>query len=176
MRDVWSTASRPAPTGVTVLPPPVRPAGPPVWLAAATPPGLDRCARTYDGWLPYPVTAGDYSAGWQVVRTGTEAARRAPGDVVPALYVTVAIGEGAEPHDRLDRYCGAYYGAPRELVGMVQAMVSGSLDDVAGALWRYVEAGCRHLVIRHGTFDREALRDEAGRLHEHLRSMWCRLG
>ncbi|WP_267471318.1 hypothetical protein [Actinomarinicola tropica] len=43
-------------------------------------------------------------------------------------------------------------------------------------MWRYVEAGCRHLVIRHATLDLRSVRDEALRLHERLRLMWCRLG
>ncbi|QGG96187.1 LLM class flavin-dependent oxidoreductase [Actinomarinicola tropica] len=135
MRELWAAAARPGGStdDVTILPPPVRPAGPAIWLAAGTPPGLDRCARTYDGWLPYPVTADDYAAGWQTIRGRANAAGRPPDAVEPALYVTVAVGEGSAPHDRLDAYCRAYYGAPSELVGTVQALASGARTRWRGA-------------------------------------------
>jgi alkanesulfonate monooxygenase SsuD/methylene tetrahydromethanopterin reductase-like flavin-dependent oxidoreductase (luciferase family) len=179
MRAHWSRAARPdssAEDEASFHPPPVQPGGPPVWLAAGTASGLARCGRAYDGWLPYPVTPDEYAAGLRSLRQAAADAGRDPDRVTPALYLTVALGEGSAAHERLDEYCTAYYGAPRELVGLVQAMLSGTLDEVAHAVWRYVEAGARHLVIRHGTLDRAVVRDEAPRLHERLRRMWSRLG
>ena len=38
-----------------VTPTPFRPTGPPVWMAAWTPPGLRRAARVADGWIADPV-------------------------------------------------------------------------------------------------------------------------
>jgi len=38
-----------------VTPPPFQPAGPPVWMASWTPPGLRRAARIADGWIADPV-------------------------------------------------------------------------------------------------------------------------
>lgn len=181
MRDEWCAASDPggaanAPARRRLSPPPTSPSGPPVWLAAGTPSGLARCGRLYDGWLPYPVTPEEYAAGLAEVRRAAIEAGRPATAVAPGLYVTVAIGVGDEPHVRLDEYCEAYYGAPRELVGLVQAMVSGPLDHIADRLWEYVEAGARHLVIRHGSLDREVVRPEAAALHERLRARVATIG
>lgn len=78
----------------TDLPPalrPYRPAGPPVWLAGATPTALTRTGRLYDGWLPYPPDPADYTTGLHHIREAATAAGRPPEAVTPALFVTVRI-------------------------------------------------------------------------------------
>lgn len=167
MRRGWAQAR----DGTAFSPPPVQTAGPPVWLATGSGPGLARCGARYDGWLPYPVTPEEYRDGLDAVRSAAAAAGRRPDAVTAGLYVTVAIGAGDAPHTRLEEYCQAYYGGPRELVGAVQAMVSGPLDEVVDRLAAYVDAGARQLAIRHGTLDRHDVRAEAGELHERLRAL-----
>jgi alkanesulfonate monooxygenase SsuD/methylene tetrahydromethanopterin reductase-like flavin-dependent oxidoreductase (luciferase family) len=42
---------------------PFRPGGPPVWLGGGSDSALRRTGRLYDGWLPYPPSAGTYAEG-----------------------------------------------------------------------------------------------------------------
>jgi probable F420-dependent oxidoreductase len=59
----------------------VRPAQhprPPILLAAYTPAGLDRIARSADGWLPTGLPLDAIAAGWTTIRDGAAAAGRDP--------------------------------------------------------------------------------------------------
>ena len=75
---------------VTVAPRPVRPGGPPIWLAGSGEPAQRRVARLADGWLPYPPTWQTYADEWATIR-------RAARPVTPALYATVCVDEDPEP-------------------------------------------------------------------------------
>lgn len=178
-RSIWSGAAEglPAtdPTGrygfqnVAVTPPTARLAGPQTWLATGTPAGLERCGAFHDGWLPYPTEPASYSEGLATVRAAATAAGRNPDRITPALYVTVSIGEDAQ--QKVDEYCMAYYGGPSELVGLIQAMIAGSLDAVVERIAQYIEAGARHIVIRHATLRPEEIAVQAPRLHAALRGI-----
>lgn len=178
-QSIWAGAatSRPATDrsgrfgfeDLELTPPATTTMGPPTWLATATPAGLHRCGRRHDGWLPYPTSPEDYESGLAVVRSAGAEADRDPNTITPALYITVAIG--ADGHEKLDQYCEAYYGGPASLVGLVQGMVAGSTSEVAERISQYVEAGARHIVIRHGTLDGDLIATEAPELHEAIRTM-----
>ncbi len=179
-RQLWSAASTGDstldPTGadgrntVAITPPPTRTSGPKTWLATGTPSGRRRCGEHHDGWLPYPPEPTDYRDGLADVRAAAEAAERDPASIEEGLYITVAIGDGDEPQRQLDDYCNAYYGGPSELVGLVQALVPGNLDQVADRLSEYVDAGARHLVIRHACLDPTDVLAKATELHDVLRA------
>jgi probable F420-dependent oxidoreductase len=127
---------------VTIAPRPVRPGGPPVWLAGSGAPALRRVARLADGWLPYPPTPQAYAQEWAVVQ---QAAR----PVTPALYATVCVDEDPErARQRLRTSIERYYNAPLELVETIQAMFAGTAQDTAAWLRGYVAAGASHIVIR----------------------------
>lgn len=136
------------------LPPatmPSRTGGPPVWLGGATPAALARTGRMYDGWLPYPPAPADYAYGLRAVRTAAADAGRAAGDVTPALFVSVRIDDDVESGRRaLEEYARATYGMALQELEQIQAVVTGSADQVLEGLRRYVAAGARHIVVRLG--------------------------
>ncbi|MEW1833146.1 LLM class flavin-dependent oxidoreductase [Streptomyces sp. NPDC088196] len=161
------------------LPPalrPYRPAGPPIWLAGATPTARTRTGRLYDGWLPYPPDPADYATGLhEILRTATDAGR-APEAVTPALFVTVRIDEAdedtAHAHRATDDYARATYGMPLAELAKIQAVVAGPAEQVTERLNRYVTAGARHLVIRPAALNLPAQREQMERvaaLIPHLR-------
>lgn len=120
---------------VTVAPRPVRPEGPPVWLAGA----LRGAAHTADGWLPYPPAWQAYAAGMASIRP----------EVTPALYATVCVDEDSAQAGRcLRTSIERYYGASLEFVGSIQAVFAGTAADTAAWLGRYITAGARHIVVR----------------------------
>ncbi|WP_033285125.1 LLM class flavin-dependent oxidoreductase [Streptomyces sp. NRRL F-525] len=151
----------------TDLPPalrPYRPAGPPVWLAGATPTALTRTGRLYDGWLPYPPDPADYTTGLHDIREAATAAGRPPGAVTPALFVTVRIDEDPHhAHRATDDYARAAYGMPLAELEKIQAVVTGTAEQVTERLNRYVTAGARHLVTRLAALNLPAQREQLER-------------
>jgi alkanesulfonate monooxygenase SsuD/methylene tetrahydromethanopterin reductase-like flavin-dependent oxidoreductase (luciferase family) len=150
------------------IPPTTRPfraGGPPIWLAGASPSALNRTGRMYDGWLPYPPDPADYASGLRDVRKAATDAGRTPADITPALFVSARVDEGVETGRRaMDDYAQANYGVPLAELETIQAVVTGSADQVLDGLARYVAAGARHLVIRPGALDLHSQRDQLDRI------------
>ncbi|MBF6175234.1 LLM class flavin-dependent oxidoreductase [Nocardia blacklockiae] len=174
-RQLWSGDSSPFHGKVLhydwlpEVPPPHRPGGPPLWLAGITPAALARTGRLYDGWLPYPPDPGDYAAGLASIDETRAAEGRAETDFTPGLFATVHIDDDAERgRAALDEYCRATYRMPLETVGDIQVMMTGSAEQVAAQLDRYVRAGARHLLIRIAAVDPEVFRSQLERVTELL--------
>ena len=124
-----------------------RPGGPPIWLAAGNPAALGRAGRLYDGWLPYPPSAGDYADGLEVVRAAAANAQRRP--PAAALFVTIAVADTVEQARQvLDHYCLANYGLPLHTVESIQTFIAGPAERVRAELELFSDAGARHFVIR----------------------------
>ncbi len=150
------------------IPPATKPfqaGGPPIWLGGATPAALARTGRTYDGWLPYPPDPADYASGLREVRTAAADAGRAEEDITPALFISVRIDDDVKRGRRaLDDYARAAYGMPLKELEKIQAVVTGSANQVLNALARYVTAGARHIVTRLGALDLRSQRDQLERI------------
>ncbi len=156
MRSLWAQPGRAVDhhgaeielNGVALEPAPLRPGGPPVWLAGAGEAAERRVGRIGDGWLPYPPNAELYSEGLARVRAASKEAGREQAPLA-GLYVTVALDLSEEvAQTRLRAMVERYYEQPLELVGMIQAMYAGSPEGLAGWLDPYVRAGARHIVLR----------------------------
>ncbi|WP_433447565.1 LLM class flavin-dependent oxidoreductase [Streptomyces sp. CA-142005] len=147
---------------------PYRPGGPPVWLGGGTPAAQARTGRLYDGWLPYPPDPADYASGLLNVRAAATGAGRRAQDVTPALFVSVRVTEDGEDTDggrrELDAYARAVYGMPLAELERIQAVVTGSAEQVRARLTRFAEAGARHLVVRLGALGLAAQRDQLERV------------
>ncbi len=135
---------------VRIAPVPVRPGGPPIWLAGSGGPALRRVADLADGWLPYPTEAGTYAAEWAVIE------QRATRPITPALYATLCLDEDPDrARERLRISIERYYNAPLAAVASVQAVFAGTPRAAADWLSGYAEAGARHIVIRLATEDHD---------------------
>uniref|UniRef100_A0AAU2W2E7 LLM class flavin-dependent oxidoreductase n=1 Tax=Streptomyces sp. NBC_00008 TaxID=2903610 RepID=A0AAU2W2E7_9ACTN len=146
---------------------PPRPGGPPIWLGGATPAALARTGRLYDGWLPYPPHPADYASGLRDVRKAAAGAGRETEDIAPALFVSVRIDNDIESGRRaLDDYARAIYGVPLEELEKIQAVVTGSADQVLDRLGQYIDAGARHIVARLCAPDLRSQRDQLERFAE----------
>lgn len=147
---------------VTIVPRPVRPGGPPIWLAGSGDAALRRVGRLADGWLPYPPSPETYAQELASIQ----------GAVTPALYATVCVDEDpALARKRLRAQIEPYYNAPLEVVETIQAMFAGPARDAAAWLQRYVEAGAQHVVIRLAADDHvAALEQFAGTVLPSLRN------
>ncbi|WP_416211308.1 LLM class flavin-dependent oxidoreductase [Frankia sp. Cas3] len=67
------------------------------------------------------------------------------------------------PPDPAD-YARAAYGMPLKELEKIQAVVTGSANQVLNALARYVTAGARHIVTRLGALDLRSQRDQLERI------------
>jgi alkanesulfonate monooxygenase SsuD/methylene tetrahydromethanopterin reductase-like flavin-dependent oxidoreductase (luciferase family) len=146
------------------LPPmtaPSRPGGPPVWLGGASESALRRTGRHYDGWMPYPPSAGGYADGLATVRAAAAEAGRAPAAVTPALFVSVVVTDTVERgRALLAAFAEASYGMPLDQLEQIQALAAGPPDVVAEKLRGYVAAGARHLAVRIATTTLESQREQ----------------
>lgn len=148
---------------------PFRPGGPPVWLGGATPAALARTGRLYDGWLPYPPDPADYRSGLADVHKAAADAGRPAADITPALFVSVRVDtDVASGREALDAYAHANYGMPLVELEKIQAVVTGTPEDVAAGLARYRDAGARHVVARLGALGLPSHREQLRRLAELL--------
>ena len=156
MRALWADPGTPVDysgshlklEGVELQPAPFRPGGPPIWLAGAGEAAERRVGRIADGWLPYPPSAETYAEGYERVRIASEEAGREEAPFA-GLYVTVALNRSEEvAQTRLKKNVERYYGAPLELVGLIQAMYAGTPEGLVSWLEPYVRAGARHIVLR----------------------------
>jgi alkanesulfonate monooxygenase SsuD/methylene tetrahydromethanopterin reductase-like flavin-dependent oxidoreductase (luciferase family) len=150
------------------IPPATRPfrtGGPPIWLGGATPAALARTGRLYDGWLPYPPRPADYAAGLVQVHKAAAEFGRTINTITPALFVTVLVDEDIDRgRGAMDEFVTATYGMPRNELEKIQAVVTGSADQVRAALTRYIDVGARHIVIRLGGLDLRSQHEQLERV------------
>jgi alkanesulfonate monooxygenase SsuD/methylene tetrahydromethanopterin reductase-like flavin-dependent oxidoreductase (luciferase family) len=157
------------------LPPMTAPSwagGPPVWLGGASDSALRRTGRHYDGWMPYPPSAGGYADGLATVRAAAAGAGRDAAAVTPALFVSVAVTDTVKQgRELLGAYAEASYGMPLDQLEQIQALAAGPPEAVAEKLRGYVAAGARHLAVRIATTSLESQRaqlEEIIKLKEYL--------
>ncbi len=136
-------------TGVTLLPAPAQPKGPPIfigsWGSAA---GMRRVARLADGWLAsgYNSTPDSFATAWRTLRESVEEAGR---DVsafsntmaTTWMYITDDPSEANAVYEQL----AAMLRRPMEEV--VGRLPIGSAAACADLLGRYQDAGLRRMLM-----------------------------
>jgi probable F420-dependent oxidoreductase len=131
-----------------MLPLPVQPGGPPIWVSGRSEAAMRRAARLGDGFHPYMYTPAHCREAFPRVKAmAREMGRALPDDYVFAIFQYVSLGDDeAEARARgvkeltyrydqdfsrlVDRYC--VYGPPARVVEGLRA---------------YVDAGCSYLIL-----------------------------
>ncbi len=130
-------------------PTPHTPGGPPVWLGAGHPAGLERAARHFDGWFPTGPDAEGWGEGWRTVQAAAAEAGRPAGAVAGAVYLTLALDEDADAGlARIDAYLESYYGVPGAVMRRRQAAFAGPPEAAADWIAGYAGRGAGHVVLR----------------------------
>lgn len=133
----------------TLAPIPHRPGGPPIWLAAGVPAGIERAAKHYDGWFPIGPDPDTFRERQQLFVETALRAGRDPADLTTAIYLTVAIDDSVESAEAaIDDYLAGYYGASPAALRSFQACCGGPVDRVLDFIRSYVIAGAQHVVLR----------------------------
>jgi alkanesulfonate monooxygenase SsuD/methylene tetrahydromethanopterin reductase-like flavin-dependent oxidoreductase (luciferase family) len=127
----------------------LRPAGPvEVWIGASAEPAIDRAARLGDGWIASPgLTCDEARAQADLYRERCAAYGRQPNAV--ALRRDIYVGQSSSEaqavlQHALDR---SYRGIPAE------ALIAGSVDEVADEFRAFAEIGYTDILVRHLTND-----------------------
>jgi alkanesulfonate monooxygenase SsuD/methylene tetrahydromethanopterin reductase-like flavin-dependent oxidoreductase (luciferase family) len=127
----------------------LRPAEPvPVWVGASAPPAIDRAARLADGWIASPsLTSEAARAQADMYRERCAAYGREPGAI--ALRRDIYVGESSAEAQAVLREALArsYRGMPAE------ALIAGSVDEVAEQFRSFAKIGYTDILVRHLTND-----------------------
>ncbi|HMD65622.1 MAG TPA: LLM class flavin-dependent oxidoreductase [Stellaceae bacterium] len=142
--------------GGVLGPVPYRPGGPPIWMAGSVRPALERAARHFDGWFANEASLTRWTEQWGEVHAILREAGRDPGNFIAAVYVTLAIDEGAgRAEQRIDAFLENYYGQPAAIMRRRQACYAGSAAGAGAFIKGFADAGASHLIVRFtGDHDR----------------------
>jgi probable F420-dependent oxidoreductase len=155
---------------VTMEPKPQRPGGPPIWIGGSGPTALREAAR-FDAWFPTGPSVEFFAEHFPAIQAAARAAGRGPDAVTGAAYVTLALdADPAAAERRLHGFLESYYAAPARALLARQACYAGPLEGGVAWLQRWIDAGCRHIMLRFAGGDQLAQVDEtAARLLPRLR-------
>jgi alkanesulfonate monooxygenase SsuD/methylene tetrahydromethanopterin reductase-like flavin-dependent oxidoreductase (luciferase family) len=127
----------------------LRPAEPvQVHIGASAPPAIDRAARLAEGWIASPgLTREEARAQADFYRERCAAYGKQPGAIV--LRRDIYVGESsAEAQELLQQALGRGY---RGIAA--DALIAGSVDEVAEQFRRFGEIGYTEILVRHLTND-----------------------
>lgn len=119
-----------------------------VHIGASAPPAIDRTARLADGWIASPgLTREEARAQADFYRERCAAYGRKPGATV--LRRDVYVGESSSDAQAVlrDALARGYRGFPTE------ALIAGSVDEVAERFRSFAEFGYTEILVRHLTND-----------------------
>jgi alkanesulfonate monooxygenase SsuD/methylene tetrahydromethanopterin reductase-like flavin-dependent oxidoreductase (luciferase family) len=117
----------------------------PVWFGGSSPAARRRAAVMGDGWVPLFLTPDEYEPALAALREEATDAGREPGEVEPGIVVFVCTGDDADCTARGEAWLSDLYRLPPK--AFTRHLVSGTADECAAGLWRYVEAGAHQVIV-----------------------------
>jgi alkanesulfonate monooxygenase SsuD/methylene tetrahydromethanopterin reductase-like flavin-dependent oxidoreductase (luciferase family) len=135
-----------------------------VWIGASAPPAIDRAARMADGWIAVPsLTLDEARAQVDLFRERCVSHGKRPTAI--ALRRDIYVGESsADAKAVLDQALArGYRGIPAE------ALIAGSIDEVAERFRAFGEFGYTDVIVRHLTNDQPKVLASLARL-ENVRA------
>jgi len=115
-----------------------------VWFGGSSPAARRRAAAEGDGWVPLFIGPEDYETALIDVRDEAARAGRDPDSLEAGVVVFVRVGDDDAP-TRGAAWLSDLYRVPPK--AFARHLVAGAATDCAAALWRYVEAGARHVIV-----------------------------
>jgi alkanesulfonate monooxygenase SsuD/methylene tetrahydromethanopterin reductase-like flavin-dependent oxidoreductase (luciferase family) len=135
----------------TVLPPPVRPGGPPIYIAGRKLPAMRRAAWAGDGWFPFLFSPSAYARSVaDITALAGDAGRSLAGfEWLCLIYVRVEDDTTTAAQRAAAFLAGEMGGDPAQYDSLVSRICAvGTPAEVAQMLGRYTEAGVGHVVVR----------------------------
>jgi len=150
---------------VKIHPAPAQPKGPPIVISGRKPPAWARAAKLGDGWMPYLYSPRAYTESVQAIRQmAADNGRDLSGfEWMEFLFINVN-DDREKARAETAAYLGATYGQDfNELVDRLTA--SGTVEQVAGRVQAFLDAGARHFIFAVTAKDRVAM---AGRIIDEV--------
>jgi alkanesulfonate monooxygenase SsuD/methylene tetrahydromethanopterin reductase-like flavin-dependent oxidoreductase (luciferase family) len=140
----------------------LRPAEPvEVWIGASAPPAIDRAARLAEGWIASPGLTG-LAARSQADFYRERCAAYGKRPVAIALRRDIYVGESSADAQTVLQHAlsKGYRGIPAE------ALIAGSIDEVADQFRLFGELGYTDILVRHLTNDQPKVLGSMERLEK----------
>ncbi|MFC5753897.1 LLM class flavin-dependent oxidoreductase [Actinomadura rugatobispora] len=127
--------------------PEMRPGGPPLLVSGRKAPAMRRAARLGDGWMPYLMSPDAYARSVAAIEDEARAAGRDLAGFEWMMYLYCCVRrDGDRARNDVEAFLGGAYGdKPRAMLDRIAP--SGTPEEVAARLQKYVDAGVRHFVI-----------------------------
>ena len=121
--------------------------GPPLVISGRKEAAMRRAARAGDGWLPYLFSPDAYARSVATITAEADLIGRDLAEFEWCAYVYCSVRSSAErAQGDVRSFLGKAYGdKPQEMLDRIAP--SGTPEQVAGMLQKYVDAGARHIVI-----------------------------
>ncbi len=133
--------------GVSLMPKPAQPGGPPIWVAGRSDAAMRRAGRLADGYFPYLFSPERFRDGLSKAREYAEKAGRDPNSITGAIYQFIAL---ADTYDEAKSMAAAdlsrRYNQPFDKI-VDRYVVMGNADDCARRLADFAEAGVEHFIL-----------------------------
>ena len=133
---------------VDMLPPPVQPGGPPLWVCGRTEPAMRRAALLGDGWQPYMYTAEQFRESVDAVKAFAAEAQRplADGYAFTSFMYCSMHEDVDEARRRAIEQLTYRFNLPFEKI-VDKYCAYGPPERIIASLARYVEAGANTIII-----------------------------
>jgi len=134
-------------SGVTLMPKPAQPGGPPVWIAGRSEAAIRRAGRLADGYLPYLFSPERLRDSLAKVREEAEKAGRDPAAITCGIYQFICLADSYEEAKKLSAEdLSRRYQQPFEHL-VDRYVVMGTPDGCVKRLGDFAEAGATHFIL-----------------------------
>jgi probable F420-dependent oxidoreductase len=133
--------------GVTLMPKPAQPGGPPIWIAGRSDAAIRRAGRLGDGYLPYLFSPERLRDSLAKVREEAERAGRDPAAITCGIYQFICLASSYDEAKKLSAEdLSRRYNQPFENL-VERYVVMGTPDDCVKRLGDFAEAGATHFIL-----------------------------
>jgi probable F420-dependent oxidoreductase len=133
--------------GLRIDPPPVQPAGPPIWVGGRRAAAIRRAGRHGDVWFPYMYSPEQLRHSLSAVRQQPERAERDPAQIRAAIHCWGGVDVDAA-RSRSEVIAAVSDTYQQDFTPLVDRyLLHGTPEDVACRIHEYREAGADYVVF-----------------------------